>query len=79
MLLSDAVMAGINGRELANLVLERRPGIALILMAEYTDHAIAHHKVVDPRTKILDKPFSPGQWLAETRREERGRGWWREQ
>lgn len=68
MLLTDVIMPGMNGRELADLVVQRRPGIAVLFMSGYTDNAIAHHGVLDPATHFLHKPFSPDQLLHEVRR-----------
>ena len=68
LLLSDVIMPGINGRELADLVVKQRPDIAVLFMSGYTDNAIVHHGVLDPRTNFLHKPFTPDQLLLEIRR-----------
>ena len=68
LLLSDVIIPGINGRELADLVLQRRPEIAVLFMSGYTDNAIVHHGVLDPRINLLHKPFTPDQLLLEIRR-----------
>jgi PAS domain S-box-containing protein len=67
-LLSDVIMPGINGRELADIVVARRPNTAVLFMSGYTDNAIVHHGVLDPRTHFLHKPFTPDQLLSEIRR-----------
>ncbi len=67
LLLSDVIMPGINGRELADLVVTQRPDIAVLFMSGYTDNAIVHHGVLDPRTNFLHKPFTPDQLLHEVR------------
>ncbi|HYW50987.1 MAG TPA: ATP-binding protein [Gemmatimonadaceae bacterium] len=68
LLLSDVIMPGMNGRELADLVVQRHPGIAVLFMSGYTDNAIVHHGVLNPRTNFLHKPFTPDQLLNEIRR-----------
>ena len=68
LLLSDVIMPGMNGRELADVVSARRPDIAVLFMSGYTDNAIVHHGVLDPRTNFVHKPFTPDQLLAEVRR-----------
>jgi len=68
LLLSDVIMPGMNGRELADVITQRRPGIAVLFMSGYTDNAIVHHGVLDPRTSFLHKPFTPDQLLNEIRR-----------
>ncbi len=68
LLLSDVILPGMNGRELADVVVQQRPGIAVLFMSGYTDSAIVHHGVLDPRTTLLHKPFSPDQLLHQVRR-----------
>jgi len=68
MLLSDVIMPGMNGRALADIVVQQRPGIAVLFMSGYTDNAIVHHGMLDPRTNFLHKPFSPDQLLRLIRR-----------
>jgi len=68
LLLSDVIMPGMNGRELADVVSARRPEIAVLFMSGYTDNAIVHHGVLSPRTNFVHKPFTPDQLLSEVRR-----------
>ena len=68
LMLSDVIMPGMNGRQLADIVAVRRPEIAILFMSGYTDNAIVHHGVLDPRTHFLHKPFTPHQLLSEIRR-----------
>jgi DNA-binding NtrC family response regulator len=68
LLLSDVIMPGMNGRELADVVSARRPEIAVLFMSGYTDNAIVHHGVLDARTNFVHKPFTPDQLLSEVRR-----------
>ncbi len=58
-LLTDVIMPGFNGRELAKKVLAARPGIEVIYMSGYTDEIIASHGVLDPGVSFLQKPLSP--------------------
>ena len=68
LMLSDVIMPGMNGRELADLVAQRRPDIAILFMSGYTDNAIAHHGVLNARTHFVHKPFTPDQLISEVRR-----------
>ena len=58
MVLTDVVMPGLSGFELARRLDQLRPGLAVLFMSGYTDDSIAHHGVVDESTPLLVKPFS---------------------
>ena len=47
LLLTDVVMPGINGRELAERVARRRPGIKVLFVSGYTDDAILHNGLLE--------------------------------
>ena len=64
LLLTDVVMPGLNGRELADQVLSLRPGIKVLYMSGYSDNAIVQHGVLTPGLAFIEKPFSP-ETLAE--------------
>jgi PAS domain S-box-containing protein len=58
LLLTDAMMPGKSGVELANLMTARRPGIPVIIMSGYTAEALAVSGMNDP-IALLQKPFTP--------------------
>jgi signal transduction histidine kinase/CheY-like chemotaxis protein len=58
LLLTDVVMPGLNGKALAEQLTSTRPGLKVLFMSGYTDEAIAHHGMLDPRVFLLQKPFS---------------------
>jgi two-component system cell cycle sensor histidine kinase/response regulator CckA len=58
LLVTDVVMPKMNGRELANKMLERTPGLKVLFISGYADHAIVHDGVLDDGIAFLQKPFS---------------------
>ena len=58
LLLTDAMMPGKSGVELANLMRAERPGIPVILMSGYTEETLNVPGLKEP-IELLQKPFSP--------------------
>jgi CheY-like chemotaxis protein len=57
-LVTDVVMPGMSGKELASALVQRRPGLRVLYMSGYTDDAIAEHGVLEPGIALLEKPFT---------------------
>jgi two-component system cell cycle sensor histidine kinase/response regulator CckA len=58
LLLTDVVMVGMSGRELAEKLLTSRPNTKVLYMSGYTDDAILRHGVYQSSAAFLSKPFS---------------------
>jgi CheY-like chemotaxis protein len=58
LLVTDAVMPGMNGRELRERLEAPRPGLPALFMSGYTADAIAHRGVLDAGVRFIEKPFS---------------------
>lgn len=58
LLLSDVVMPGMGGPELATRVAISRPDIKVVCMSGYTDDSYLRHGVLDASVEFLQKPVS---------------------
>ncbi len=58
LLLTDVVMPGVNGRELARRLIEARPALRTLFMSGYSDAAIVNHGILEPGLNYLQKPFT---------------------
>ena len=59
LLLTDTIMRGMNGPELAKRVQTMRPEIKVLFMSGYTDKMISCTTALDPGTAFIQKPFTP--------------------
>jgi PAS domain S-box-containing protein len=58
LLMTDMVMPGIGGRELAERVLAVRPEIKILYMSGYTDQAVVQQGILGTDAPLLQKPFT---------------------
>jgi PAS domain S-box-containing protein len=59
LLVTDLVMPGMAGRELADRLAKLRPGIPVLFTSGYTDGEIVRRGLLEPGTAFVQKPFDP--------------------
>ena len=57
LLLSDLVMPGTSGREVAEQIRALRPDISILYMSGYTDDAVIRRGVLEAGMAFIQKPF----------------------
>jgi two-component system, cell cycle sensor histidine kinase and response regulator CckA len=67
LLMTDVVMPGISGRELADRVTQIRPGTKILYMSGYTDQAVVHHGILETDAVLLQKPFTAATLASKLR------------
>jgi len=67
LLLTDVVMPGMQGPELARESLQLRPDLATLFMSGFTEEALAANHAGDPLGRLLAKPFLPEELVRAVR------------
>lgn len=65
LLLTDVIMPGMNGRELAERLSALRPGLPTLFASGYTDNVLVDQGALLPGVELLDKPFTPASLTAK--------------
>jgi signal transduction histidine kinase len=69
LLFTDVIMpGGMSGRQLADAIAKRRPGLKVLYTSGYTDNAIVHHGRLDEGVLLLTKPYRKTQLAQMVRR-----------
>jgi len=66
-LVTDVVMPGMGGKELADRVVERFPNLKILFMTGFTDDELLRRGSLDQGETIMVKPFSPRDLLRRLR------------
>jgi CheY-like chemotaxis protein len=67
LLMTDVVMPGMSGRELAREIAKKSLARRTLFVSGYTDDAILRHGVLDPGVAFLNKPFTADSLLRKLR------------
>jgi CheY-like chemotaxis protein len=67
LLVTDMVMPGMTGQELAVRLQKEKPGLCVIFMSGYSEHAATEMANADPAVRLLTKPFSRAALLRAVR------------
>jgi PAS domain S-box-containing protein len=67
-LVTDVVMPGMSGRQLADRLRRICPELKVLFMSGYADEAIVQHGVLEPGIDFVQKPFTPDRLLGQLRR-----------
>ncbi len=67
LLITDIVMPGMNGIDLARTLTKRMPQLRVIFTSGYSHEAIARYGAV-PQGAFLDKPYAPFELVASVQR-----------
>jgi CheY-like chemotaxis protein len=67
LLVTDVVMPGMSGREVAQRIARTRPSTAVLYTSGYTPDAIMQHRVIAAGAPFLQKPFTPAALAAKVR------------
>jgi two-component system NtrC family sensor kinase len=67
LLLTDIVMPGMNGRQLADRALAERPTLQVLFMTGYARDAVVHQGRLEPGVVLIQKPISPPELSSRLR------------
>ena len=67
LMITDVVMPGMNGRELAQRACARRSDLKVLYVSGYTGEAVLQHRLLEPGVAFLQKPFTPDVLARKTR------------
>jgi two-component system, cell cycle sensor histidine kinase and response regulator CckA len=67
LVLTDLIMPKMSGKELAQHLEQRRPGIHVLFMSGYTEKLVSHQGILNPGVALIEKPFTEDALLQRVR------------
>ena len=67
LLITDVVMRGLNGSELAAVLKAFRPDLKLLFISGYPNELISHHGAFESGVALVEKPFTTSSLLTKVR------------
>jgi two-component system cell cycle sensor histidine kinase/response regulator CckA len=67
LLLTDVMMPGMNGCQLAELLLARQPSLRVLFISGYAEDVLANSVGLVPGASVLSKPFKPKALVTKVR------------
>ncbi len=67
LLITDVIMPGLNGRQLAVQLAEQRPDLRVLFTSGYAEDVVVHHGVLEPNVHFIGKPYSLATLSAKIR------------
>jgi two-component system cell cycle sensor histidine kinase/response regulator CckA len=67
LLLTDVVMLGMGGKELADRLRPGRPELKVVYMSAYTAEVMSQHGVIESDVPFIAKPFTPDYLIRKIR------------
>ena len=67
LMITDVVMPGMNGREVAQLACAKRSDLKVLFVSGYTGEAVLQNRLLEPGVAFLQKPFTPDVLARKTR------------
>ena len=73
-LLTDVIMPGMQGQEVAERIRALQPGIAVLFMSGYTQGLLSAQGILESGISLIEKPFTEAALLTRLREVHPGRG-----